>query len=142
VHRLLRAALSLPLVLRSRIRDCLPLHVRDGIWAAAGERHNVIFDIAGAGWTQKWGDEGYAMEELVAELNAAFLSAVLGPTPSFREEHAAYIAGLHGFSSGSAQPLPQRKRKRPLPSSRSDPSGRAHSRRLRWSKTLACIKRT
>jgi hypothetical protein len=72
------------------------------------------------------------MEELVAELNAAFLSAVLGPTPSFREEHAAYIAGLHGFSSGSAQPLPQRKRNGPLPSSRSDPSlpfkgnGRAH----------------
>ena len=52
------------------------------------------------------------MEELVAELNAAFLSAVLGPTPSFREEHAAYIAGLHGSSSGSAQPLSQRKRKR------------------------------
>ena len=51
------------------------------------------------------------MEELVAELNAAFLSAVLGPTPS-SEEHAAHIAGLHGFSSGSAQPLPQRKRKR------------------------------
>ena len=52
------------------------------------------------------------MEELVAELNAAFLSADLGLTPSSREEHAAYIAGLHGSSSGSAQPLPQRKRKR------------------------------
>ena len=36
------------------------------------------------------------MEELVAELNAAFLSAVLGRTPSFREEHAAYIAGCTG----------------------------------------------
>ena len=88
------------------------------------------------------------MEELVAELNAAFLSADLGLTPSSREEHAAYIAGLHGSSSGSAQPIPQWKRKRPLPSSRSDPSlsftgnGRAHSRRLGWSKTLAYIKRT
>jgi hypothetical protein len=72
------------------------------------------------------------MEELVAELNAAFLSADLGLTSSSREEHAAYIAGLHGSSSGSAQPLSQGKENGPLPSSRSDPSlpfkgnGRAH----------------
>ena len=33
------------------------------------------------------------MEELVAELNAAFLPAVLGPTPSSREEHAALYRG-------------------------------------------------
>lgn len=32
------------------------------------------------------------MEELVAELNAAFLSADLGLTPALREEHASYIA--------------------------------------------------
>jgi len=36
-------------------------------------------------------DEGYAMEELVAELGAAFLSADLGITPEIREDHAAYI---------------------------------------------------
>lgn len=42
---------------------------------------------------KRFGDESYAMEELVAELNAAFLSADLGLTPSPREEHAAYIAG-------------------------------------------------
>lgn len=41
---------------------------------------------------KRFGDEGYAMEELVAELNAAFLSADLGLTPSPREEHAAYLA--------------------------------------------------
>ncbi len=39
----------------------------------------------------KWGDEGYAREELVAELGAAFLSADLGITPEVREDHAAYI---------------------------------------------------
>jgi len=38
-----------------------------------------------------WGDEGYAMEELVAELGAAFLSADLGLTPEVRDDHAAYI---------------------------------------------------
>lgn len=41
---------------------------------------------------KKWGDSGYAMEELVAELSAAFLCADLGLTPEPREEHAAYIA--------------------------------------------------
>jgi antirestriction protein ArdC len=40
---------------------------------------------------QRWGDEGYAMEELVAELGAAFLCADLGLTPETREDHAAYI---------------------------------------------------
>ena len=40
----------------------------------------------------KWGDEGYAREELVAELGAAFLCADLGITPDTRDDHAAYIA--------------------------------------------------
>ncbi|MCP3477628.1 zincin-like metallopeptidase domain-containing protein [Bradyrhizobium sp. CCGUVB1N3] len=40
---------------------------------------------------KRFGDEGYAMEELVAELGAAFLSADLGLTPEVRDEHAAYI---------------------------------------------------
>ena len=41
---------------------------------------------------KKWGDEGYAMEELVAELGSAFLCADLRITPEVREDHAAYIA--------------------------------------------------
>jgi len=48
----------------------------------------------------RWGDEGYAKEELVAELGSAFLCADLGITPEVREDHAAYIASwlkaLHG----------------------------------------------
>jgi antirestriction protein ArdC len=40
---------------------------------------------------KRWGDEGYAREELVAELGSAFLSADLGLTPETREDHAAYI---------------------------------------------------
>jgi antirestriction protein ArdC len=39
-----------------------------------------------------WGDAGYAMEELVAEMGAAFLCADLGITPETREDHAAYMA--------------------------------------------------
>ena len=35
--------------------------------------------------------EGYAREELVAELGSAFLSADLGLTPEARDDHAAYI---------------------------------------------------
>jgi antirestriction protein ArdC len=41
---------------------------------------------------KRWGDEGYAAEELVAELGSAFLSADLDLTPEPREDHAAYIA--------------------------------------------------
>lgn len=41
---------------------------------------------------KRWGDAGYAMEELVAEIGAAFLCADLGLTPEVREDHAAYIA--------------------------------------------------
>lgn len=40
---------------------------------------------------KRWGDEGYAKEELVAELGACFLGATLGFEPVTREEHAAYI---------------------------------------------------
>ena len=38
-----------------------------------------------------FGDEGYAREELVAELGSAFLAAELGFAPETREDHAAYI---------------------------------------------------
>lgn len=41
---------------------------------------------------EKWGDEGYAKEELVAELGSVFLSADLGIAIEPREDHAAYIA--------------------------------------------------
>lgn len=41
---------------------------------------------------QRHGDEGYAREELVAELGAAFLCADLGLALEPREDHAAYIA--------------------------------------------------
>jgi antirestriction protein ArdC len=40
---------------------------------------------------ERFGDEGYAREELVAELGAAFLCAHLGVTPEPREDHAEYI---------------------------------------------------
>ena len=39
-----------------------------------------------------WGDEGYAMEELVAELGAAFLCADLELTPELPGDHGSYIA--------------------------------------------------
>ena len=41
---------------------------------------------------KRWGDAGYAAEELVAELGAAFLCADLGVTPEPRDDHASYIA--------------------------------------------------
>jgi antirestriction protein ArdC len=40
---------------------------------------------------ERWGDEGYAVEELVAELGAAFLCSDLQITPTVRKDHAAYV---------------------------------------------------
>jgi antirestriction protein ArdC len=40
---------------------------------------------------KKWGDEGYAMEELVAEMGSAFLGADLGLAPEIMADHAAYL---------------------------------------------------
>jgi antirestriction protein ArdC len=40
---------------------------------------------------QRFGDDGYAREELVAELGAAFLCADLGLRLEDRDDHAAYI---------------------------------------------------
>lgn len=42
---------------------------------------------------KRFGDNAYAMEELVAELGAAFLCADLGIAPQPRPDHAAYIDG-------------------------------------------------
>jgi antirestriction protein ArdC len=42
--------------------------------------------------SDNWGDEGYAKEELVAELGSAYLCADLGITPEVMPDHAAYIA--------------------------------------------------
>jgi len=41
---------------------------------------------------KRFGDHAYAMEELVAELGAAFLCADLGITPEPRLDHAQYLA--------------------------------------------------
>lgn len=41
---------------------------------------------------KSWGDDGYAMEELVAELGASFLCADLGVSGDVRPDHACYLA--------------------------------------------------
>jgi antirestriction protein ArdC len=67
------------------------------LWVLCRYRHNTH-------WTRhasrldrdlgrkRFADAGYAMEELVAEIGAAFLCADLGITPETRDDHAAYIA--------------------------------------------------
>lgn len=54
-------------------------------WTRHPSRLNRSFD------QKRFGDSGYAMEELVAELSAAFLCADLGITPEVREDHASYL---------------------------------------------------
>ena len=55
-------------------------------WTKTEKRLNRDFGAT------RFGDEGYAMEELVAELGAAFTMAQLGHQPAIREDHAPYIA--------------------------------------------------
>lgn len=52
-----------------------------------GHKRRVNRDLA-----KRFGDNAYAMEELVAELGAAFLCSELGITNAPRPDHAAYIA--------------------------------------------------
>jgi antirestriction protein ArdC len=54
-------------------------------WTRAGKRLDRSFG------QKRFGDEGYAMEELVAELGAAFVCAGLDLTTEPREDHASYI---------------------------------------------------
>ena len=52
-----------------------------------GHESRLDRDLSG-----RFGNEAYAMEELVAELGAAFLCADLSITNTPRPDHAAYIA--------------------------------------------------
>jgi antirestriction protein ArdC len=67
------------------------------LWALCRYRHNAHWSkhpsrLARDFGRKTWGDEGYAQEELVAELTSAFLCADLELTPEVRDDHAAYIA--------------------------------------------------
>ncbi|MDQ0316415.1 ArdC family protein [Amorphus orientalis] len=52
-----------------------------------GAPHRLARDLTG-----RFGSDRYAMEELVAELGAAFLCAKLSITPEVRDDHASYLA--------------------------------------------------
>lgn len=54
-------------------------------WTKHGTRLNRDFG------RKRFGDEGYAVEELVAELGSAFLAADLQLTPEVRDDHASYL---------------------------------------------------
>lgn len=72
-------------------RDAESYYATLGHEAAHSTRHpsRLNRDFGG----KKWGDTGYAREELCAEISSALLCADLGITPEIREDHAAYIKG-------------------------------------------------
>lgn len=55
-------------------------------WTGHKDRMDRNFD------QKRWGDEGYAVEELVAELGSVFLAADLGISAQPRADHADYMA--------------------------------------------------
>src|ERR1700756_3316213 len=67
------------------------------LWMLCRHRHNIHSTrhptrLARDFGRKTWGDEGYAREELVAELGAAFLCSDLELATEPREENASYIA--------------------------------------------------
>jgi antirestriction protein ArdC len=66
---------------------------------------------------KRFADAGYAMEELVAEIGAAFLCADLGITPVTRDDHAAYIESwltVLKDDSGRSSQRPAMRRRPPI----------------------------
>jgi antirestriction protein ArdC len=78
-----------------RFRDTETSTATEGYYATlfhelthwSGHKRRCDRDLTG-----RFGDASYAMEELVAELGAAFLCAELGISAQPREDHAGYIA--------------------------------------------------
>ncbi len=73
----------------SRFRDAASYYATRGHECvhATGAKARLDRDLTG-----RFGSESYAMEELVAELGAAFLCASLGIASERRDDHAAYLA--------------------------------------------------
>jgi antirestriction protein ArdC len=69
-----------------------------GHWTGHGTR--LARDLTG-----RFGSESYAMEELVAELTAAFVCGSLGVTAAPREDHAGYLANWLTVLRGDAKAL-------------------------------------
>jgi antirestriction protein ArdC len=65
---------------------------------ATGHKSRLARDL-----TNAFGSEGYAREELVAELGSAFLCAALGIVPTVR--HADYLAGWLDLLRGDARAI-------------------------------------
>ena len=49
-------------------------------------------DREGRTFGKRFGDDAYAVEELVAEIGATFVCAALGIEQEVRDDHAAYLA--------------------------------------------------
>src|SRR5450432_4151788 len=72
---------------RSKTRRAITLPACMSLTHSTNAKHRLDRDFS----AKRFGDHGYAREELVAELGAAFLCAELGITPEVREDHAAYL---------------------------------------------------
>ena len=66
----------------------------------SGAKHRLARDL-----TSRFARESYAMEELVAELGSAFLSAHLGLSVEPRPDHASYIASWLRVLNGDSRAI-------------------------------------
>ena len=83
---------------------------RDAESYAATKAHELIHwsghkDRMAREFGKRFGDHAYAVEELVAEMGAAFLCDQLGVTPEVRDDHAAYLANWLSVLKGDKRAI-------------------------------------
>jgi len=66
----------------------------------SGDNRRLNRDLSG-----RFGDAAYAMEEMIAEISAAFCMAELGLIPQIREDHAPYIASWLAVLKGDSKAI-------------------------------------
>ena len=100
--------------LYDRLRDVVRLPAPERFHSAADFRatrwHELAHWTGGAprldrAFGQRFGDEAYAFEELVAELASVILGMTLGVPPTVLDGHASYIAGWVKVLKGRPQAL-------------------------------------
>ena len=100
--------------LYDRLRDVVRLPAPERFHSAADFRatrwHELAHWTGGAprldrAFGQRFGDEAYAFEELVAELASVILGMTLGVPPTVLDNHASYIAGWVKVLKGRPQAL-------------------------------------
>lgn len=108
VHKVGDRAFYSPTQDRITMPEADQFHTTDGYYATLAHEHGHWTghkDRLGRDLSGRFGSESYAMEELVAELTAAFVCSTLGVTAEPRKDHAAYLENWLQVLKGDSKAL-------------------------------------